>query len=227
MDGVVIVAAGLGERLGAGQPKALVPVGGRALLLHSLDTLLALPDIQAVVVGPPDHLPAVRALVPPQVHVVAGGATRQESVQRGVEALDPHVDAVLVHDAARPLLTRTLASAVRAAIHEHGAAAAVVAVTDTLHRQEPGGGLAPGVPRAGLLRAQTPQGARRSILLPALQAAQRANGRWTDEAALLIARGIVVRAVEGDEANLKITSVQDLRMAEALLAAARQGGSRA
>jgi 2-C-methyl-D-erythritol 4-phosphate cytidylyltransferase len=216
MDAAVLVAAGRGERLGRREPKALVPVAGRALFLHAMDALCEVVDGPVVLVVPPGEEARFRALAPRRALVVPGGATRQESVRCGVRALDPAVDTVLVHDAARPLVTRSLVEAVLLAARARGAAAAVLEVTDTLHRVDDASRLHPGVPREGLAAAQTPQGARRTLLLAALDAA--AGGRpHGDEASALLAFGVEVVGVPGEPTNLKVTTPADLELAERLL----------
>lgn len=220
MDGLVLVAAGRGERLGAPGPKALVDLAGEPLFLCALRALLALGPLDVVVAAPPTHVDVVAARLPPGARAIPGGLTRQDSVARGVAALDPAVAVVLVHDAARPLVDAALARAVLEAARAEGAAAAVVPVRDTLHREEADGRLAPGVPRADLRRAQTPQGARRPLLDAALAAAAQAGAHFTDEAALLLWHGAAVRAVPGSERNLKVTTPEDLALVRALLEAA-------
>ncbi len=186
--------------------------------MHALDACrAAVADLAVVVTASAQDLEAVRAVVPFAFDVVEGGATRQQSVMRGIDALPDDVDMVLVHDAARPLVTSALVRAVLDAALSDGAAAAVLPVADTLHRVEDADGtarLAPGVDRAALVRAQTPQAARRALLFDALQ-----QSEGTDEVSALLAAGVSVTAVTGESTNLKVTTEDDLRIAEALVRA--------
>ena len=140
-------------------------------------------------------------------------------MRNGVNATDAEV--VLVHDAARPLASSSLADAVAAAAAEHGAAVPVVPVVDSLKRSV-GGTLAGPIDREGLVRTQTPQGARRDVLLQAFEAAQGAA--YTDEAALLEACGVTVATVPGEATNFKVTDQADLEIVRAI-AASREGAT--
>lgn len=218
----LIVAAGSGQRLGSATPKQYLPLAGRPLLRHALDRFAGHPGIDAVlvVVGPGQEAEYGRAvagldLAPP----VAGGATRQASVRHGLEALaaDPP-DRVLIHDAARPLASAALIGRVLDALDRADGALPVLPVTDTLKRVE--GGLATAGPdRAGLVRAQTPQGFR----FPAILEAHRrlAGSALTDDAAVAEAAGLAVACVAGEERNLKVTVPDDLALAGFLLAPGR------
>jgi 2-C-methyl-D-erythritol 4-phosphate cytidylyltransferase len=216
----VLVAAGSGSRLAAGVPKAFVEVSERTLLEHAAERFLssrALRDV--VVVVPAEWTDRARELlgrapsepVPPPP-VVAGGSTRQESVARGLAALAPDVDAVLVHDVARAFVPAALIGRVVEAL-QAGADAVVptVAVADTLRSLRPDG-LGPTVDRAGLVAVQTPQGFRRSVLEAAHAAA--ADGSATDDASLVEAAGVPVVAVPGAAEAFKVTVPLDLALAE-------------
>jgi 2-C-methyl-D-erythritol 4-phosphate cytidylyltransferase/2-C-methyl-D-erythritol 2,4-cyclodiphosphate synthase len=223
---VVVVAAGSSRRM-AGEDKLLAPIGGRPLLAWTLRAILAAPCVDRVVlVTSPDRVSAWRAApwLPARVaDVVAGGSTRQRSVAAGVrrlEVLDPggRDRPVLVHDGARPLVSPALVAAVAAAVARYGAALPVVPVAETL--KEVGGGRVLGtVDRTALAAAQTPQGARRGLLLDAWAAFPPDGDReFTDEAALLEACRIPVHAIPGEPANLKVTLPDDLRRVEQALA---------
>ena len=215
----LILAAGRGERLGAAVPKQFLPLAGEPLLRHAVRAFLGRPGIAAVrVVGDPEACGAALAGLG-LAAATPGGASRQESARAGLEALarDPP-DAVLIHDAARPLVPARVIGAVLDALAS-GAAAAVpaVAVTDTLKR-DAGGLVGETVPREGLVRVQTPQGFRFDAILAAHRAA---SGRaLTDDAAVAEAAGIPVRLVPGAEENIKVTLPGDLARAEALIASA-------
>ena len=215
----VIVAAGSGERLGAGLPKALVTLHGRPLLNWALEAFIDHPDIESVVVvAPGDAVAAVRAGVGDRVSVVAGGASRQRSVDLGLAAVRPDAELVLVHDAARPLVEASVISAVVAALRQGAAAVIpVLPVTDTVKRVDSSGQVVATVDRTELRAVQTPQGFSRAVLLAAHRAAeQRCLTEVTDDAGLLEALGVAVQTVPGAEICFKITTPYDLRLAHRL-----------
>jgi 2-C-methyl-D-erythritol 4-phosphate cytidylyltransferase/2-C-methyl-D-erythritol 2,4-cyclodiphosphate synthase len=218
---VVIVAAGRGERAGGALPKQYVPLLGTPVLRWTVDAFRHHPQVDRVqvVIGPDDearYTDAMQgaAVLPP----LAGGPTRQHSVMHGLEALAHHKpDFVLIHDAARPLVSAALIDGVIAALRA-GATAAVplLAVADTLRRQDASGKWV-SVPRDGLLRAQTPQGFRFAPILKAHR--DHATHDVTDDMALAELAGLDIVVVPGEETNLKITTRKDFAMAEQLLAA--------
>jgi 2-C-methyl-D-erythritol 4-phosphate cytidylyltransferase len=217
----VIVAAGSGERLGAGLPKALVPLQGRPLLTWALEAFLSHPDIgSVVVVAPTAELTTVQACVDGRASVVAGGDTRQASVDAGLAALAPDVGLVLVHDAARPLVQPSVISAVVAVLRAGDQAVIpVLPVVDTIKRVDAEGRVVATVDRSELRAVQTPQGFVRSVLLAAHRAAeQRSLTDVTDDAGLAEALGVPVRTVAGSELCFKITTPHDLRLAHAMAA---------
>lgn len=214
----VLVAAGSGERLGAGVPKAFVDLGARTLLEHAVDRFAGHPRIRDLVVAaPPEHLARAGELAAGAV-VVAGGDTRQRSVSAALATLAEDVDTVLVHDVARPLVPAELIDRVLDALLTDGVVAAVPAmpVADTIRRTDPASGeLAGLVDRSRLLAMQTPQAFVRSVLVEAHRAADGADA--TDDAALVESIGARVVAVRGDQRALKITAPVDLVLAEAML----------
>ena len=227
----VVVAAGSSRRM-AGTDKLLWDVGGRPLIAWTLDAVLAASSVERLVlVTSPERVgewAAARWLPPGVTAVVAGGASRQASVAAGVRHLDA-LDGVegagrdrpvLVHDGARPLVPASLVDAVVAAVEAHGAALPVLPVAETLKRVTDGVVEAT-VPRGSLAAAQTPQGARRGLLLEAW-ATFPPDGppEFTDEAALLEACKLPVHAIPGAPANFKVTLPDDLRRVEAALAPA-------
>ncbi|MHB8890569.1 MAG: 2-C-methyl-D-erythritol 2,4-cyclodiphosphate synthase [Candidatus Limnocylindrales bacterium] len=222
----VVVAAGVSRRMG-GTDKLMAPVAGRPLLAWTLAALAASPVVERLVlVTSPDRVDAVAAApwLPARVDaVVAGGATRQVSVAAGVRhlhQLDPagRDRPVLVHDGARPLVSVALVEAVAAAVVRHGAAIPVVPVAETLKRVGDGQVHAT-VDRSVLAMAQTPQGARRGLLLDAwVEFPPEGAPEFTDEAALLEACKIAVHAIPGEPMNLKVTLPDDLRRVEQALA---------
>jgi len=220
----VVVAAGASTRMG-GDDKLAASVGGRPLLAWTLEALAGAPTVRRiVVVTAPERaagLAAARWLPASVAAVVVGGARRQDSVAAGVAALgegEPG-DVVLVHDGARPLVSRALIERVAAAAAEHGAAIPVVPVAETLKRVAHGR-IAGTVDRAALAAAQTPQGVRRDVLARAWAIEPpRGPATWTDEAALLEACRIPVHVVPGESTNLKVTLPDDLARVEAALVA--------
>lgn len=224
----VIVAAGTSRRMG-GVDKVLAPVGGRPLLAWTIDAVAASPAVDRVVlVTSADRVEAfvTAAWLPATVTtVVAGGETRGASVANGVgelARLDPDgADRpVLVHDGARPMVSPALVTAVAEATGRFGAAIPVLSVAETIKRVGEGRVLET-MDRTVLAAAQTPQGARRRLLLDAWTAFPADGERqFTDEAALLEACTIPVHAIPGEPANLKVTLPDDLRRVQAALSPA-------
>jgi len=223
---VLVVAAGKGERAGGAVPKQYAALLGKPILRWTLEAFVRHPRVDSVLVaiGPDQeqlYAPAVEGLaLPPPI---AGGSTRQESVRRGLEALAQSApDMVLIHDAARPLVSSAIIDAVIAAL-ESGADGSVplLAVADTLKRND--GGKWSTVPREGLLRAQTPQGFRFARILRAHR--HYAAQDVTDDMALAELAGLHIAAVAGEERNMKVTTPEDFALAEAHLRA-RLGESR-
>jgi 2-C-methyl-D-erythritol 4-phosphate cytidylyltransferase len=223
--GVVVVAAGTGERLGYGSAKALVPLAGRPLVLHALAAL------REAGLGPPVvvHTPGQRAAfertlaAEPVAALVEGGATRTASVRAGLAALRPEATIVAVHDAARPLVPADVIRAVVAAVRGDVLAAAPgVPLADTIKRVAADEVVAT-VDRADLVAIQTPQAFPRTVLERALASGRHA----TDDLALVEAltatgetQGRVV-VVPGSSRGVKVTYPDDLVVAEALLERSR------
>jgi 2-C-methyl-D-erythritol 4-phosphate cytidylyltransferase len=225
----LIVAAGTGSRLGAGRPKALVPLAGVPILARAASAFLDHPRIARVVAAvrsPDEARAALGPSLAARLTLVAGGPERQDSVRRGLEAVGD-AGIVLVHDAARPLVTRRLIDAVIDATLRAGAAVPVVAVADTVKRLAPDGAIRDTLPREDLRLAQTPQGFRTDLLRAACARAERHGTRGTDDASLVESAGERVAVVEGSPRNIKITTPADLRLAEALLLAWPEGDDRA
>ncbi|HEX4110337.1 MAG TPA: 2-C-methyl-D-erythritol 4-phosphate cytidylyltransferase [Solirubrobacteraceae bacterium] len=212
----LIVAAGRGERLGYAQPKALIPLAGRPLLAWSVQALAEVRAIEQIVLAlPGDDLHAA----PAGTLAVAGGATRSESVQRALAAAGPG-DPVLVHDAARPLLTPELAQRVLAALEDPSLDAAIAAapVSDTIKRVDAERVVEATLDRSALWAVQTPQVFRREALERAQAAGPEVLAQATDDAWLIERAGGRVAIVPSPAANLKVTTPLDLRVAELLLA---------
>ncbi|ABW09829.1 2-C-methyl-D-erythritol 4-phosphate cytidylyltransferase [Parafrankia sp. EAN1pec] len=215
--GALVPAAGRGERLGGGTPKALRPLGGRPMLLRAVETLLSSTLVsQVVVAAPPTLVEVVGQILGPRVRVVPGGAERVDSVRAALEALDDDIGVVLVHDAARPLTPAKLVDAVATTVLDgHPAVIPVLPVTDTVKEVDADGRVVRTPPRDVLRAVQTPQGFRRDILHTAY--ANR-DLPVTDDAGLVEALGVPVTTIPGAEEAFKVTRPADLVLAEALLA---------
>lgn len=210
---ILIVAAGKGERAGRAGPKQYEPLGGRPMLRRTADAFSGWP--LRVVIGPGQEALYRAAMGPDAPPPIIGGARRHDSVRLGLEALaDDAPDFVLIHDAARPLVSRAVIERTIAAL-EAGAAGAVpmLAVADTLRRKD--GDAWVTVPRDGLQRAQTPQGFRFADILKAHR--DHAHADATDDVAIAELAGLAVDAVLGEESNLKVTTEKDFALAERLL----------
>jgi 2-C-methyl-D-erythritol 4-phosphate cytidylyltransferase len=213
----LIVAAGRGERLGSGRPKALVPLCGRPMLEWSVSALRSVPAVTQIVVAlPADELDAA----PAGTTAVPGGAQRSHSVRNALAACSGG-DPVIVHDAARPLATPELFNQALLELERHQHVDAVIAaapVADTIKEVgDDGATVVRTLERARLWAVQTPQVFRRAALERALAASDDELARATDDAWLVEQSGGVVRVVGADPGNMKITTREDLRVAELLL----------
>ncbi len=228
---LVVVAAGRGARLGAERPKQYLPCAGKPLLAHTLEALAAAWPFSTVVVAIRDedrglydetlaHLTpdATAALGPPAI----GGATRQQSVLAGLEALAAAApDIVLIHDGARPFPARELVARAVHAAEAHGAAAPGTPLGDTVKQVDGQGRVLATPPRAGLRAVQTPQAFRFALILEAhRRAAAEGVVDMTDDVAVAEWAGAPAYVFEGDPANAKVTTMQDFSAAEARLTGA-------
>jgi len=217
---VIVPAAGSGRRLG-GVRKAYLELAGEPLLVWALRPFLAHPAIEWAVVALPAEdaaePPSWLVLLDPRVRVVAGGAERTDSVRAALAAVPPECDVVLVHDAARPLVTGDVVERVLAAVSAGTSAIAAVPVEDTVKEVEPDGGIARTLERGRLWRAQTPQAFPRALLAEAHRSALADGVVATDDAALVERLGARVIAVQGSPENFKVTGPLDLPLAEAIL----------
>lgn len=213
----IIAAGGRGARFGADRPKQLLTLGGVPILQRSVEAFLRSPRITDVVVAlPPDVAAAPPSyLLDARVRIVAGGARRQDSVANACAAAS-RAEIVVIHDAARPFVTDAIISRTIDAAARDGAAIAALPVRDTVKRAPVGGMVAETLPREEIFLAQTPQAFRAQVLLDALALSSTATDA-TDEAMLAERAGHGVRIVEGDARNIKITTMDDLTLAESLL----------
>jgi 2-C-methyl-D-erythritol 4-phosphate cytidylyltransferase len=223
----VIVAAGSSTRMGAGGArKPLMPLRGRPVLEHACSAFdAALTVSEIIVVAHPDDLPTIerwcaeRAAFDKVKAVVAGGAERSDSVRRGARWCAFEVDVICVHDAARPLVQPARIDAVVRRAAETGAALLAHPVRDTLKRSADGVFAEATVDRAGLFAAETPQAFAARPFRELLARAEREAFSPTDDAALWERYTGPVALVEGELANLKLTTPEDLALADAILVA--------
>jgi 2-C-methyl-D-erythritol 4-phosphate cytidylyltransferase / 2-C-methyl-D-erythritol 2,4-cyclodiphosphate synthase len=210
----IIVAAGRGTRAGGDIPKQWQRLGGRSIAAHAMQPFADHPLIGALVlVLHPDDIASDLWRDTPDALVVAGGATRKGSVMAGLAAVPAGTTRVLIHDAARPLVSATIIDRVLAALDDHAGAAPAVAVTDTLWHGA--AGQVTGVQdRSGLFRAQTPQGFH---LAPLLAAHRATDDDATDDVAVARAMGLDVAIVAGDESNIKVTTPGDFARVSKLM----------
>lgn len=216
----IVVAAGRGERMGKGVKKQFRLLGGRPVLHWSLEAMEEAPCIdEVIVVVHADDVEWVRRSVAPRFakvrRVVAGGATRQESVARGLAALAPGIRWVVVHDGVRPLAGAELVARVLEAAKQRGAATAAIPVADTIKRVDEHGLVQATIERTGLWAVQTPQAFAREILEKAHAAG--AFLQATDDCGLVEAMGHPVAVVRSSPKNLKVTTVEDLEILEGLV----------
>jgi 2-C-methyl-D-erythritol 4-phosphate cytidylyltransferase/2-C-methyl-D-erythritol 2,4-cyclodiphosphate synthase len=234
----IIAAGGRGLRLGGAVPKQLLTVAGRSILERSVAIFLTHPDVDEIVVALPSELvadppPYLKQDDRKRLQIVAGGDRRQDSVSRAFQAVDARADVVVIHDAARPFATPDLISRTIAAAAKSGAALAAVPARDTVKRSESGPAQAgqhvphmhvpltderfvtESLTREEIFLAQTPQAFRREVLNVALSAAD-SGVEATDEASLAERAGYPVAIVYGEATNIKVTTPEDLTLADAI-----------
>jgi 2-C-methyl-D-erythritol 4-phosphate cytidylyltransferase len=234
---LLIAAAGSGRRMGAAGNKLLLPVAGQAVLGWTLEAALRCPAITWIgILGQEQDRAAIAAIVatllppllpptaaPTPVEWILGGATRQESVQRGLAALPEAAELVLIHDGARclaePDLLERCAEALRAVAAAGGGIIAATPVTDTIKQVDGEGWIIDTPDRSCLWAAQTPQGFGVAQLREAHARAEREGWSVTDDAALFERLGLPVNVLEAPASNIKLTTPFDLSVAEAVLAA--------
>ncbi|MEX0842994.1 MAG: 2-C-methyl-D-erythritol 4-phosphate cytidylyltransferase [Gemmatimonadota bacterium] len=223
--GVVIPAAGEGRRMG-GVRKPFLKLRGAPVLQLAMSPFLAHPAVVRVAVAlsvdvltqPPEWL----ASIDPRVRLVEGGETRFRSVLHGLEALGDEADVVMIHDAARPLVTKAMIErCLSARVMEEGVVVGRP-VTDTLKQVDEMGRIESTPDRSRIWRAETPQAFPLGSLLRAYRAAAARGGSFTDDAAVFAAAGGVVRMVDGRAPNLKVTHPEDLALAELIWTGARE-----
>ncbi len=217
----VVAAAGIGERMNAGAPKAFVELGGKPIVWHSVKTISMMPEIGAVILAaPPGWMEKAAKMFAdefPNLSVVEGRATRQQTVRKALEALPADTTIALIHDGARPLATPELFRAVIAGAVEHGACVPSIPVEETVKRVR-GGNVSETLDRSEIHIVQTPQAFYFESILEAHELAEERKWRATDDAALIERLGRPVAVVPGEPSNIKITRPADLKLASGLLA---------
>lgn len=229
---LLIAAAGSGRRMGADRNKLLLAVAGRPVLSWTLEAALACGAIRWIgLVGQPVDRIEVEALVEAlgvanrPIVWIDGGASRQESVRRGLAALPPEAEHVLIHDGARCLVEPQLLERCAAAVRQGQAVIAAIPVSDTIKRVDAAGTILDTPDRSHLWAAQTPQGFAVQRLRAAHDQATEAGWSVTDDASLFERLGWPVQVLEAEPSNIKVTTPFDLRIAEAVLAARTGAGT--
>ncbi|BAL82474.1 putative 2-C-methyl-D-erythritol 4-phosphate cytidylyltransferase [Selenomonas ruminantium subsp. lactilytica TAM6421] len=223
MVSVIFPAAGQGKRMQAGINKVLLTLAGEPILVRTLKTFSAVAEVgELIVVVAADEVAAVEeqlrkvsGLKPFQV--VAGGSERQYSICNGLQQVSESADVVLVHDAARPLVTPKTIQAVIDTARDKGGAIAAVPAKNTIKVVDADGLVVDTPPRSTLWEVQTPQGFRKDILVKANEAAIVDDFLGTDDASLVERIGAPVAVVQSDYRNIKVTTPEDLLIAEAFL----------
>lgn len=228
----LIPAAGRGQRMGRDVEKQFMQLAGKPLLAHTLARFEATPGIDriVVIVPPGREVFCDQEIVGAEgfrkvVQIVAGAETRQRSVTAGFRCLGEDVDVVVIHDGARPFVTPSLIQTSIDLAFQHGSAIVAIPASDTLKRVSVEGMVIETVDRRNLWRAQTPQAFHRSILQRALAHAEGHNLEATDEASLVEALSWPVHIIAGSMLNFKVTTPDDLLLAELVLAQSANGKS--
>lgn len=222
MIAALLLAAGRGRRLGHVRPKQFLPLGGHEIIVYSLYAFQKselVGQVGVVVDGQWEgHVKEIveRYHFGKVSFIIEGGASRQESSRIGVEALGEDVELVLIHDGVRPFVSEGLIERVVAGVEETGACVPALPVYDTIKVAE-GGFVKETLDRESLFAVQTPQGFRRELILEAHRVAQEENFLGSDDAVLVERLGKPVKIVEGDPLNIKITTAEDLILAERIL----------
>lgn len=231
--GFIIVAGGSGRRMGAGIPKQFLPLGGRPVLLRTMEAIAAaVPEAETVVVLPAAHIGTLHELCERfgcTVHyrATAGGASRFESVEAGLKALPDDCSLIAVHDGVRPLVTADMIRRGLDCARTNRTAVPVIPVTDTI-REVTAEGSSHTIDRSKLRAVQTPQIFDGELLRRAYRDAAATNdkSRFTDDASVVEDFGTVISLYEGSRENLKLTTPADMTIAEAILSL-HEGSQRA
>ncbi|MBF1681627.1 MAG: 2-C-methyl-D-erythritol 4-phosphate cytidylyltransferase [Selenomonas artemidis] len=223
MVSVVFPAAGQAHRMQVGLNKVFLTLAGKPMLLRTLLTFSKVPDVGELIVavGADEVEPVtsllgrVKGLAP--WRVVEGGTERQYSIRNGLALVSEEADIVLVHDAARPLIRRDTIEELIRVVRAEGAAIIAVPEKNTIKIAAEDGTVAATPPRSSLWQVQTPQGFRKDILMEANRKADEEGFLGTDDASLVERLGVPVRIVRGEYSNIKVTTPEDMVVAEAIL----------
>ncbi|MFH1078801.1 MAG: 2-C-methyl-D-erythritol 4-phosphate cytidylyltransferase [Pseudomonadota bacterium] len=217
----IIPAAGSGKRMRGDLSKQYLPVDGKMILLHTLRVFELSPDIDEIIlVAPEEDITMVRKMIVDSRgmskvrHVMAGGKQRQDSVRNGLAAVGDQADIVLIHDAVRPFISESLIRLTVREAEKHGAVTVGMPVKDTIKRVDSGEWIVETLNRQVLWMAQTPQAFKRSVLQEAYRRADEDRFYGTDDASLVERMGFRVRMIAASYANIKITTPEDLLVAE-------------
>ena len=218
----IILAAGLGKRMQAGQNKQFIELRGQSVLTHTLNVFAAIPEIEKIVlVVRHGEEEICQKMIPPaalaKTIMTCGGKERQDSVYNGIKAISWECDYILIHDGARPLVTEEVIRRTLDAAQNHGAAVCAVPVKDTIKQVDENGNVLATIPRHTLRAVQTPQVFRADLIRQAYDYAYARNYYGTDDASLLEYMGAEVKIVTGDYENIKITTPEDILTAEQIL----------
>jgi 2-C-methyl-D-erythritol 4-phosphate cytidylyltransferase len=225
----IVLAAGEGRRIGGEVPKAFLEIGGRPLVLRTLDRMFSARSVEMVVLVVAAQqrerckslLRSDAALRDRRWALKTGGATRQESARRGLERVASHADIVLIHDAARPFVSAGLIERCIEAAAEKGAVVAGLPARDTIKSVSPEHWIQSTPDRSALWEIQTPQAFKRELIVAAHERAAREGVQVTDDAMVVERTGTPVYVLEGERTNFKITVPQDVWLAEALIRESR------
>jgi 2-C-methyl-D-erythritol 4-phosphate cytidylyltransferase len=218
--GVIIAAAGASKRMGTSASKVLLPLAGKPVLAHSLETFSSIEEITSIIVAAPKRfLGQFRAISRdfPHVKVTAGGATRIESVSKAASLLPDNIAFIAVHDGARPFFTPALFRRVLRKAAKTGAAAPGIAPSDTVKQIDETGDVLATLKRENVALVQTPQIFRAELFNEALTEAFKSGGVYTDDLAMIEAVGGIPLIVPGDRRNIKITFPEDISIAELII----------
>lgn len=220
----IIAAAGMGKRMGGSTPKQYLELGGRPIICHTLDSFKRASSIKSVVivVEPGREEAFTKDIIeaygyPREWKVVGGGSVRQESVANGLREIPDDCDVVVIHDGVRPFVyPAVIEESVRLALQE-GACIVATPVKETIKSVDANGLVDFTVDRSVLWGAKTPQSFKRDVIDEAMKKAAEDNFFGTDEASLVERTGHKVKVIEGDDRNIKITTPEDLIIAESLM----------
>jgi len=225
--GAVIVCAGWGRRFGS-RDKAIVSLAGQPLFYHALKAFCGLGAIKQIIVVVRDaHCGFAKRFVPVYLQrrynicFLPGGRERIDSVRNGLAGLDKDIGYVLIHDGARPLVSKTLIKSILAALRKEKAVVCGLASRDTLKKIRSSGYVWKTLERTNVVSIQTPQGFKKDVLLTAYKKRKRRSA--FDDSQLVEAIGVKVKVIEGDVRNFKITYPEDLQLAETILTAPSRG----